>query len=143
MKNIRSRDAEIRNNEMLENYEMEYISPLTIPHSIKKEGHSYAWVRKEIRGKDDFRVEEMASKGWQPVPADRAPNFAFDPLDRNPLSKRFVTYKDLLLMERPSIYSERETANFNKLNSDKIKSLRGVTNDMGGFAQPIHSINSF
>lgn len=144
MKNIRSsRDAETRINEMLESYDMAYVSPLDIPHSVKKEGHSYAWVRKDVRGEADSRVEEMASKGWAPVPADRAPSFALDPLDRNPLSKKFFCYKDLLLMERPEVFSKRETAAFNKLNEDKLKSLRGVSNDIGSFVNPIKSINSF
>ena len=144
MKNNRStRDSETREHEMLESYNMDYLSPLSIPEGVKKEGYSYAWVRKEVRGQDDFRVEEMAAKGWTPVPADRAPSFSFDPLDRNPLSKRFFTHKDLILMERPEIFSKKETAAFNALNANKLKSLRGVSDDMGSFASPIRSINSF
>lgn len=144
MKNTRNlRESETRANEMLEEYNMDYLSPLSISVGVKKEGYSYAWVRKEIKGQDDFRVEEMASKGWTPVPADRSPNSSFDPLERNPLSKRFICHKDLLLMERPEIYSNRERTAFNELNANKIKSLRGVSNDIGSFARPLNSINSF
>ncbi len=144
MKNTRStRESETRDNEMLQSYDMNYLSPLSIPQRVKKEGYSYAWVRKEIKGQDDFRVEEMASKGWTPVPADRAPGFAFDPLDRYPLSNKFFTHKVLLLMERPEIFSNKERAAFNEMNANKIRSLRGVENDLGSFAQPLKSINSF
>lgn len=138
-----TRDNEARTQELRESYDMDYISPLSIPAGVKKEGYSYAFVRKEIRGQDDFRVEEMAAKGWTPVPADRYPSHIFDPLERNPLSKKFITYKDLILMERPEKYSKQETIRFNELNANKIKSLRGVTNDLSGFAKPLNSINSF
>lgn len=144
MKNTRaSRDAENRNNEMIENYSMDYVSPLMVPDQVKKEGYNYSWVRKEVKGEADYRVEEASTKGWTPVPVDRAGNFAHDPLERNPLSKRFVTYKDLLLMERPTIYSDREERAFNQLNANKINSLRGVTNDAAGMGSKHNAINSF
>jgi len=138
-----TRENETRIHEIRESYDMDYISPLSIPPGVKKEGYSYAFVRKEIKGQDDFRVEEMAAKGWTPVPADRAPNYSFDPLDRNPLSKKYICYKDVLLMERPDIFSKKETERFNEHNANKIKSLRGVSNDIGSFARPLNSINSF
>lgn len=144
MKNTRStREAENRANEMMETYSMNYVSGLEIPASMKKEGYNYAWVRSNLRGEMDGRVEEMAAKGWELVPADRAKNAALDPLDRNPMAKKFYCKKDLILMERPEEFSRRETEVLNRLNENKIRSLRGVSNDIGSFASPIKSINSF
>jgi len=143
MARISSRETENRIHEMRETYDNDYISPLFIPSGIKKDGYSYAYVRKDIRGQEDFRVEEMASRGWTLVPADRAPGLTLDPLDRNPLSKKYICYKDVILMERPEVYSTQETSRFNKMNAEKIKSLRGVSNDIGSFSKPLTSINSF
>lgn len=138
-----TRDTETRAHEMRETYDMDYVSPFTLPKGVAKDGYSYAWVRMSIKGQDDYRVEEMAAKGWTPVPSDRAPNFSFDPLERNPLGRKYMTYKDVLLMERPEIFSKKEEARFNEMNANKIKSLRGVSNDIGSFARPLSSINSF
>lgn len=144
MKNTRStREAETRANEMLESYNMNQSSALDVPVRIKKDGYSYAWVRKDLRGEMDGRVEEMAAKGWALVPADRAGTTSLDPLERNPLAKKYYCYKDLILMERPEEFSRRETETLNRFNENKIRSLRGVSNDIGSFAAPIKSINSF
>jgi hypothetical protein len=133
MKNTRStREGENRANEMLESYSMGYVSGLDIPASVKKEGYSYAWVRSNLRGQMDGRVEEMAEQGWELVPADRAKKASLDPLDRNPLAKKYFCRKDLILMERPEEFSRRETEALNRLNENKIRSLRGVSNDYAG-----------
>jgi hypothetical protein len=144
MKNTRStRESETRANEIMESYNINQTSALDVPTSVKKEGYSYAWVRSNLRGEMDGRVEEMAAKGWELVSADRAKNAALDPLDRNPLAKKFYCYKDLILMERPEEFSRRETEALNRFNENKIRSLRGVSNDIGSFASPTKSINSF
>jgi hypothetical protein len=144
MKNNRNtRDSETRDNEMLLEYNMDYISPLSLPPGVAKEGYSYYWAAKDIRGEENYEVERLAAKGWTLVPTDRAPEYSFDPLKRNPLSSEYICYKDVILMERPEVFSKRETAAFNALNENKIKSLRGVSNDIGSFASPIRSINSF
>lgn len=139
-----TRDSETRIHEMRDEYNMGYVSPLSLPPGVAKESYSYRWVNTGIKGGESFRVEEMAAKGWTLVPADRYPSsYTFDPLERNSLSKRFITYKDLILMERPEIYSKQEITKFNELNANKIKSLRGVTNDLSSFTKPLNSINSF
>lgn len=144
MKNTRStREAETRANEIMETYNMNYVSGLDIPASAKKEGYSYIWARSNLRGEMDGRVEELAAKGWELVPADRAKTVALDPLDRNPLAKKYICRGDLILMERPEELSRRETEALNRLNENKIRSLRGVSNDVGSFASPTRSINSF
>lgn len=144
MKNSRStREEEARQHEMLESYNMGYISPLSLPPGVAKEGFSYYWAPKGIRGEENYEVERLAAQGWTLVPVSRAPTYSFDPLKRNPLSTEYICYKDVILMERPEIFSRRETEAFNKLNANKLKSLRGVSDDLGSFASPIRSINSF
>ena len=126
-----TREAETRTNDMREIYDTDYTSPLSIPPGVKKDGYAYRWVNTGIKGAESYRVEEMAARGWSIVPADRAPGFTFDPLDRNPMYKKFICYKDVVLMERPQVYSDKETERLHRLNDSKIKSLRGVSNDMG------------
>jgi hypothetical protein len=138
-----NREIETRTHEMREVYDTEYTSPLAIPPGVKKDGYSYRWVNTGIKGAENHRVEEMAAKGWTVVKADRAPGFSFDPLGRNPLNQQFICYKDVILMERPEEYCKNATRVFNKFNDDRIKSLRGVSNDIGSFSKPLNSINSF
>jgi hypothetical protein len=138
-----TREAETRSHEMLEIYDLDYANPLSIPPGVAKEGYVYHWARKDIRGESDYRVEVLASQGWTPVPTERMNKAFVDPLGRNPLAQQFSVFKDVLLMERPEMLSKRATAKFNELNANKLKSLRGVSNDIGSFASPINSINSF
>jgi len=138
-----TRDSEKRIHEKREEYNMDFLSPLDLPPGVAKEGYSYHFVNTAIKGDNTFRVEEMAAKGWTPVPADRSSRAVLDPLDRNPLSKKYISYKDVILMERPEIYSKKETAAFNHLNNNKIRSLRGVSNDIGSFGRQATSINRF
>lgn len=138
-----NREAETRSHEMLEMYDLDYANPLSIPPGVAKEGYVYHWARKDIRGESDYRVEVLCSQGWTPVPMERMNKAFVDPLGRNPLSAQFSVFKDVLLMERPEILSKRATQQFNELNANKLKSLRGVSNDIGSFAKPLNSINSF
>lgn len=137
-----SRKRPVKREEIRPVMHMEYLSPLEIPAAVKREGYTQAWVRKSVRGEDDFRVEEMVAKGWTPVPASRSPGLSLDPLNRNPLSKNFICYKDVLLMERPQIYSEREGQALDRLNRSKIRSLRGVQEDKPDFHQQASSDSS-
>lgn len=136
-----TRDSEARIHEERPEYSMDYLSPLDVPFGVKKEGYSYRWVNTGIKNEPNFRVEEMAAKGWTLVPNDRAPGRSFDPLGRNPLSNKYIAYKDVILMERPDIYCKRDTEAFNYKNANTIKSLRGVT--MGNGNGTVASINSF
>ncbi len=121
-----SRDAESRTNEILAKYTMDYVSPLFVPYAIRREGYSYKWVRKDVRGQDDYRVEEVTAEGWEPVAADRLEGFCPDPLDRNPLSKKFKTYKDLMLVERPTIFCDAERNALHKASHQALESLEAV-----------------
>lgn len=138
-----TREAENRAHDTRPEYDTDYTGPLTIPPGVKKDGYSYRFVNTGIKGAESYRVEEMAAKGWTLVPADRAPGFCFDPLNRNPTYKQYICYKDVILMERPEIYCKQSTETFNRFNDNRIKSLRGVSNDVGSFAKPLNSINSF
>ena len=138
-----TRDSEKRVHEMRETYDMEYVSPLSLPPGVKKEGYSYRYVNISSEGEENYRVEEMMARGWTPVPVDRAAKFAVDPLGRNPMSKKYICYKDVVLMERPEIYCKKSREAFDKMNANKIKSLRGVSNDMGSFDTRAAPINSF
>lgn len=143
-RNIKTRESELRSHEMRDDHDMDYVSPLHVPEGVIKEDFSYRWVNTGIKGQENYRIEEMGSKGWLLVPVDRNPGITFDPLGRNPLSKQYICYKDVVLMERPSVYSDRERARLDKINRDKIKSLRGVTNDVGNMSHTTTtSIDSF
>lgn len=130
MRSTATRESELRSHTMHDEYDMDYCSPLDVPDSVKKEGMSYRWVNTSIKGEENYRIDEMVNKGWSLVSVDRSPQQRFDPLGRNPLSKQYICYKDVVLMERPSIYSDRERARLNEINRNKIKSLRGVSNDI-------------
>lgn len=139
-----TRESEQRSHAMRNDYSMDYISPLDVPDSIKKDGYSYRWVNISIKGEENYRIDDMAAKGWTLVPVDRNPNVAFDPLGRNPLSKQYVCYKDVVLMERPTVYSDRERERLDAFNRNRIKSLRGVSNDIGQMSHATTtSIDSF
>jgi len=138
-----TREAETRDHEMLETYDLEYANPLTLPPGVAREGYVYHWARKDIRGESDYRIEELCRLGWEPVPIERMKKAFADPFGRDPLAQKFPVFKDVLLMERPKILSDRQKAKFNEHNANKLKSLRGVSNDLGSFASPINSINSF
>lgn len=139
-----TRESDLRSHAMRDDYDMNYISPLDIPASVEKDGYSYRWVNTSIKGEENYRIDEMAAKGWTLVPVDRSPNIAFDPLGRNPLSKQYICYKDVVLMERPAVYSDRERARLDTINRNKIKSLRGVSNDVGNMSYTsTTSIDSF
>ena len=143
-KNTKTRESELRSHEMRDDYDMDYVSPLRVPEGVKKDGFSYRWVNTGIKGEENYRIDEMASKGWALVPVDRSPGITFDPLGRNPLSKQYICYKDVVLMERPTVYSDRDKSRLDKINRDKIKSLRGVTNDVGNMSHTTTtSIDSF
>lgn len=141
-----SREAESRDNGLRIDYNMEYVSPLSLPPGVAKEGYSYYWVSKDVKGMENYEVERLAAKGWTLVSSDRAPSYALDPLKRNPLSSQYLCYKDVILMERPEVYSQQETAKFNALNENKLSSLRrtvDIADDVNVFAKPGRSINSF
>lgn len=138
-----SRESESRKNEMRQEYEMFYASPLSLPQGVAKEGFSYHWASRSTRGEENYEVERLAREGWTLVPADRAPDRCSDPLKRNPLAEQYICHKDVILMERPTILSERKTAALHALNENRIRSLRGVSNDIGSFGRPQSAINSF
>lgn len=129
--------------EMLENYDMDYADPLSIPPEVIKDGYVYHWARKDVKGANDYRVETLSSRKWTPVPRARANKSYVDPLGRAASDHSFIEHKDTILMERPAIYSQRDTERHNQITDNKLKSLRGVADDHGTFDRPSNSIDSF
>lgn len=139
-----NRIEESRDHDLRETYSTDYISPLSLPPGVAKEGYSYHWGRKDVKGQDDFRLEELIAQGWTPVPAERSTTpYLGDPLGRNPLAQQFICKKDLLLLERPEIHSKRQQEEFYRKCNSRLTSLRGVSNDLGGFGRKNTIINSF
>ena len=129
-----TRETTTRDAESIDDYDMGYVSPLTIPEEVKKDGYSYAWVNSGVND-NSFNVEDRLRQRWQLVPVDRAPHMAVNALGRNSIAKDYISYKDLVLMERESKYDSLERARLQKINDDQIKSLTGVTDADDGFMQ--------
>lgn len=138
-----TRQSEKRIYEALPEYDMDYANPLEVPASVKQDGYSYRWVNIAIRGETNYNIDKKAARGWKLVPKDRASNMSFDPLNRNPLSKDYICYKDVVLMERPTVYCDKEREYFDRLNRSKIQSLRHVSNDLAEFNKKTTSMNSW
>ncbi len=139
-----TREAETRAHEKRTTYSMEYTSPLSLPPGVAREGYVYHWGRLSVKGKEDYRLEELLKDGWSVVPAERADSHInLDPLDRNPYGKKYICEKDVILLEQEESLVKERTTRFNEHNANKIKSLRGVSNDIGSFARPLANINSF
>lgn len=139
-----TREQETRSNEQRPTYDMTYVSPLALPRGVAKDGMVYHWGRMSAKGKDDYRLEELLSDGWSVVPVERAESYvSLDPLNRNPFGKQYICKKDVILLEKDARLVNERTRQFNEYNANRIKSLTGVSNDMGGVARPLNSINSF
>lgn len=75
---------------------------MSVDERYHLEDYEYRWVRTEVRGANDYRFESSMSEGWRPVPRDRVSDVGYcDPLDRNPNSKNYICFKDVIYMERP------------------------------------------
>lgn len=131
-----TRESEQRVHEMIEEYNMDHRSQLDVPKGVRKEGYDYYWAATNIRGQDVYDVERLAAKKWTIVTADRAPNYAHDPLKRNPYSGKYIATKDLVLMERPEKYSKMERDAFHRMADDRVKSLRGVRDSFDYMTSP-------
>ena len=107
-------------------YEMNYVSPLHVPDSVKKPGYDYHFFLK-----DNWKLQDAERKNWVFVPKDRLPYKAHtsaviesnDPLDK------FIGHKDLILAERPSEYGVMDRQRLHQKNHHQISSLKGIHND--------------
>lgn len=135
-----TRLAESRQNEMLKQYNMEYISPLDMPHGVARDGFRYCWANKDA----PHQVEMMCRQGWEVVSSDRAPSYALDPLKRNENYNAFFWWGDAILMEIPEILHQRMRAHNQAMADAPIRSLQGVYTDTSVHASPIRGgISSF
>lgn len=135
-----TRLAESRQNEMLKQYNMEYVSPLDLPHGVAREGFKYAWANKDAQ----HQVETMCRQGWEVVSSDRAPGYVMDPFKRNENLNSFFWYRDVVLMEIPEILHQKIEAYNQHLADTPMQTLQGVYSDTSVHASPIRGgINSF
>lgn len=135
-----TRLAESRQNEMLKQYDMGYVSPLAMPTGVAREGFSYCWANKET----PHQVEMMCRQGWEVVPSDRAPSYALDPLKRNENYNAFFWWGDAILMEIPEVLHQRIKSHNQSLADAPMRSLQGVYTDTAMYATPIRGgISSF
>jgi hypothetical protein len=131
-----TRLAESRSNEMLKQYNMEYISPLDMPPGVARDGYRNAWANKEV----PHQIENMVRQGWQIVPSDRAPSYIVDPMKRNENMSSYIWYMDVMLMEIPDYLAQKAAAYKQARADNALSGLEGVTTD---FAAPMRQINSF
>lgn len=117
---IRStREREMRDHNLLPEYNMGYVSPLALPYGVAREGYVYYWAERS----HTTEVEQLYSKHWTLVPSDRCPNYTGDPLGRNPYASKYLCYRDLILMERPEIFSQQEMRAFYLRNQQAMTSM--------------------
>lgn len=139
-----TRENEKRDNNRLMQYSMGYVNPLDLPEGLAKDGYRYYWAAREIAGKPTFEVEEMCARGWELVPKERCTSYNFDPLKRHPFASQYICYNELILLERPEIYSLQEEAARYTFNNHRINSLEGVKNDAPyANGRPLRTIGSF
>jgi len=131
-----TRLAESRANEALKQYNMEYISPLDLPHGVARDGYRYCWANRQV----PHQIENMVRQGWEIVPSDRCPSFSIDPLKRNENMSNYIWYMDVLLMEIPDFLAQKAGAYIQAKADHAINGLEGVTSD---FMAPVRQINSF
>lgn len=134
-----TRLAESRSNEMLKQYNMEYVSPLALPHGVAREGYMYCWANKEM----PHQVEGLIRQGWEVVPSDRSPSFSIDPFKKYENLNSYLWYMDAILMEIPEILGNRIKAYNQSLADRAMQTIQGhVSNDntmYGGGMRGIHS----
>ena len=125
----KSRAAEMRIFEKEENFDMEYRSPLDVPASVRKEGYDYVWVCLGIGGVPDSRFEKRRAQHWTPVPRERDGSEYIDYFGTNEIAKKFICNIDVILMERSSVYGDREKAQNAARQQRVMSNLEGVEND--------------
>jgi hypothetical protein len=135
-----SRLAESRTNEMLKQYNMEYVSPLALPHGAAREGYMYCWANKDM----PHQVEGLMRMGWEIVPSDRSPSYAIDPFKQYDNYAPYLWYKDAILMEIPEILGMRLKAATQSLADKAMYSIQGhVSTDTSMHGGVMRGINSF
>lgn len=137
-----TRDDETRDKELLEEWNFDYADPFDLPPGVWREGFDFHYARRDVKGQTDYRIEDLMRRGWKLVPANRATTMSIDPFSQNSLSKDFINKKDLILMERPTIFAKREHEALNKQIVDRTRSLPGVERDTATFTTR-NTINSF
>lgn len=139
-----TRAAESREMNMTLEYNMEYTSPLDPPPGVMKDDHDYCWPAYEFQGQATYDVQKKAAQGWSLVPRDRAPEFSFDPMKRNPMEGQYLCWGPHVLMERHKRLGIREQEHHDQKKMQVLNSLRGtVTNDLQTGFNSVRRISEF
>lgn len=89
-----------------------YIDPAIIP-----DGWSYEWKRETVLGQPDPSYQvALASRGWEPVPANRHPQ-----LVPPGWTGKHIPRKGCLLMERPKEITEEVRAQDNRRAREQVR----------------------
>jgi hypothetical protein len=118
-----SRDAMIRRNLRMQYQDPLYVDPADIPPDME-----YMWIRDSVLNQPDaYRYAQCKRKGWEPVPADRHPEFMTTHDERSPSHVRgFIYFRGLILCEREKIYGELERESANRETQRLMTSIPGT-----------------
>lgn len=129
-----TRDAQVR--ELLSmNFEDElYIPPHKIPPDV-----DYAWARESIFGQPDLaRIPYLNRKGWDPVPAERHPDFVTYQDSRAPTHvKGYIYRRGLVLIERKKEYGEIERKKYEENNLKSMMNIPGLDQYLNDAVMPM------
>lgn len=115
-----TRESEQRQYQMRPTYYMTAPNPLDVPPEVMRDGYQYLWVPKDVRGDISYEIDVKYREGWELVPVDRCPNYTSDVLKRQPYASQYFCYRDVMLMERPLIYKQKDDANFYKMVNQRV-----------------------
>jgi hypothetical protein len=118
-----TRDAAIRARLSMDFFDELYIPPHKIPPDVE-----YAWARDSIYGyPDPARMAHLSQKGWDPVPAERHPDFATHQDERAPAHVRgFIYRRGLILIERRKEYCDLERKQQEEYNFKTMMNIPGL-----------------
>lgn len=149
-----TRESEKRDHHMIPTYNMGHISALKLRPGVARDGYEYYWATREIAGKVTYEVETLCSQGWSIVPNDRCPGYNPDPLNRHPYASQYFCYMDVILLERPAIYGEKQRESESRYTNNRLSASRTtygplgpmnleIRNDYGGAMNPVSRVTSF
>lgn len=100
-----------------------HVDPKTIPH-----GWEYIWALESLWGVPDRdRINSLMGRGWTPVPTERHPELcSMDLLGRQVEFKNYIYKKGLMLLQRPTIFGEKERAYIESHNRMIERSMPGL-----------------
>jgi len=133
-RNATTRDAQVRELLSMDFQDELYIPPDKIPPDVE-----YAWARESIFGQPDLaRIPYLSRKGWDPVPAERHPEFVTYQDSRTPTHvKGYIYRRGLVLVERKKEYGAIESKKQDELNMRTMMSVPGLEQYMHDSIMPM------